>query len=242
MLALPIVLQNVISFSVGLADNLMVGSLGELALSGVYVANQLQNMLQMLVMGLSAALTILTTQYWGKRDIERIKNIIGIALKFSIGAGFLLLIATLFFPSQILRFFSDDFDVIAEGLKYLRIIRFTYIFFCITQVLIASMRSVEKVKIGMNLSIVTFFVNVFLNWVFIFGNLGAPALGVQGAAIATLISRILETVIMVCYIRFVDSNLKIKFKELVKSDFSLVKDFFKFGLPVILGDIFGELT
>jgi len=238
MLALPIVLQNVISFSVGLADNLMVGSLGELALSGVYVANQLQNMLQMLVMGLSAALTILTTQYWGKRDIERIKNIIGIALKFSIGAGFLLLIATLFFPSQILRFFSDDFDVIAEGLKYLRIIRFTYIFFCITQVLIASMRSVEKVKIGMNLSIVTFFVNVFLNWVFIFGNLGAPALGVQGAAIATLISRILETVIMVCYIRFVDSNLKIKFKELVKSDFSLVKDFFKFGLPVILGDIF----
>jgi putative MATE family efflux protein len=237
LLAAPIALQNIITYSVGLADNLMVGSLGELALSGVYVANQLQNILQMLVLGLGAAITILSTQYWGKRDIKSIKTIIGIALKFSVAAGVLFLAATLFFPVQILRLFTDEQDVITEGLKYLTVIRFTYLFFCITQVLIASMRSVERVKIGMNVSIVTFFVNVSLNYILIFGHFGAPALGVQGAAIATLAARILETFIMIFYVRIIDDKLNIKFKDLLRSNYSLMKDFFKYGLPVILGDI-----
>ena len=197
MLAVPMVMQNIISFSVGLADNLMVGSLGELALSGVYVANQLQNLLQMLVIGLGAATTILSVQYWGKRDINSIKTIIGIALKFSLSAGVIFLIATLLFPKQILEIFTNEQLVAAEGIKYLTIIRFTYVFFCITQVLIASMRCVERVKIGMYLSFITLVVNVSLNWVLIFGNLGAPALGIKGAAIATLIARIIEALIMI---------------------------------------------
>lgn len=238
MLAVPMVMQNIISFSVGLADNLMVGSLGELALSGVYVANQLQNLLQMLVIGLGAATTILSVQYWGKRDINSIKTIISIALKFSLSAGVIFLIATLLFPEQILEIFTNDQQVAAEGIKYLTIIRFTYVFFCISQVLIASMRCVERVKIGMYLSFVTLIINVSLNWVLIFGNLGAPALGIKGAAIATLIARIIEALIMILYVRFFDDRLKIKFKDLLKSNLSLVKDFFKYGLPVIMGDIF----
>jgi putative MATE family efflux protein len=237
-LAAPMALQNIISFSVGLADNLMVGSLGELALSGVYVANQIQTMLQMIVIGLGAAVTILSTQYWGKRDIKSIKIIIGIALKFSLGTGLLFFAATLFFPEQVLRLFTNDDGVVISGLEYLTIIRFTYIFFCITQVLIASMRSVEKVRIGMNVSIATFFINVSLNWILIFGHLGAPAMGIEGAAIATLTARVAETIIMIFYIRIVDNKLKFKFKDLIKSDFTLVKDFFKYGFPVILGDIF----
>lgn len=241
-LAAPIALQNIITMSVGLADNLMVGSLGELALSGVSVANQLQNLLHMLIIGLGTALTILAVQYWGKQDITSIKNLIGIALKISVASGLFFLLATLFFPVQILKLFTNEPDVIAEALKYMKIIRYTYLFFSITQVLIASMRCVETVKVGMYLSIITFFVNVFLNWVFIFGNLGAPALGVQGAALATLIARMIETPLMALYIRFVDSKLNLRIKDLIKTNFTLLKDFFKFGFPVILGDIFWGLN
>jgi putative MATE family efflux protein len=237
-LAAPMALQNIIAYSVGLADNLMVGSLGELALSGVYVANQLQNLLHMLVIGLGAAITVLAAQYWGKRDRNSVKIILSIALKFSIGAGLLFLIATLFFPEQILRMFTNEQDILTESLKYMNIIRFTYVFFCITQVLIASMRVVERVKIGMYMSIVTFFINLSLNWILIFGNLGAPSLGIQGAAIATLVARIAETVIMILYVRFFDDRLKFRFKDLPKSNTGLLKDFFKYGFPVILGDIF----
>ena len=122
----------------------------------------------MLVIGLSTALTVLAIQYWGKKDLKSIKDLIGIALKFSLGAGLLFLLATLFFPDQIIGIFSDVPDVKKEALDYLKIIRYTYIFFCVTQVLIASMRCVETVKVAMYLSIVTFFVNVFFNWVFIF--------------------------------------------------------------------------
>jgi putative MATE family efflux protein len=238
LLAAPMALQNIITFSVGLADNLMVGSLGELALSGVYISNQLQNILQMLVLGLGAALAVLATQYWGKKDRDSIKLIIGIALKFSLGAGLLFFTATLFFPEQILRLFTNEQAVIPEAMKYMTIIRFTYVFFCITQVLIASMRCVERVKIGMYLSIVTFFVNVSLNWILIFGKLGAPALGIRGAAIATLTARIAETIIMVLYVRVFDDRLRLKFKDLLKTNLPLLKDFFKYGLPVIMGDIF----
>lgn len=239
LLMLPLALQNVVSFTVSLADNLMVGSLGELALSGVYIANQLQSILHMLVVGLSAALVVLATQYWGKRDDRSVKLIIGIALRFALGAGFVFLAATLAFPEQIMGFFCDnDPALIAASMEYLRIIRLTYIFFSITQVLIASMRCVENVRIGLYVSIMTLVVNVSLNWILIFGNLGAPALGVRGAAIATLIARILETAVMIFYVAVIDKKLHIRFIELLQFETELLKRFFRYGLPVILGDLF----
>ena len=238
MLAAPLALQSVISFSVGLADNVMVGSLGELALSGVYIANQLQSILHMLVVGLSAALMVLGSQFWGKREKNKVKDIIGITLKFGLVSGFLLMMLTLLLPRQVLQVFSNQPAVVGEAMKYLTVIRFSYIFFCVTQVLIASMRCVETVRIGMYVSLMTFFINVGLNWILIFGNLGAPALGVQGAAIATLVARIIEMIAITVYVRFVDVKLMIRFKELLKSDAELVRRFFKYGFPVILGDVF----
>ncbi|MHC1694890.1 MAG: MATE family efflux transporter [Eubacteriales bacterium] len=242
ILAVPMALQNLIAFSVGLADNVMVGSLGELALAGVYTSNQIQNILHMLVIGLGAAITILSSQYWGKRDTSSIKIIISIALKLSLGAGILFFTAALISPTGLLRLFTDEAPVAAEGLKYLSILRFSYIFFSITQVLIASMRSVERVKIGMYLSMMTFVVNVSLNWVLIYGNLGAPALGVRGAAIATLTARIIETIIMVIYVLKVDDRLRFKLRDLLKYDGGLFRDFFKYGSPVILGDVMWGLN
>lgn len=238
LLAAPLALQNIITYSVSLADNIMVGRLGELALSGAYVGNQLQNVLHMLVMGLSAALLVLGSQFWGKRETDKVQSIVGIALKFGFGAGLLLLAATLITPAGILRLFTDDTAVMTEAMKYLVIIRFTYVFFCVTQVLVASMRCVETVRIGMFLSLMTFVVNVTLNWILIFGNLGAPALGIRGAAIATLAARVLETLVMVLYVRFADHKLRLRFRRLMRTETELLKRFFRYGLPVILGDIF----
>lgn len=236
-LAAPMALQNVISFSVGLTDNIIVGSLGELSLSGVYIANQFQNLIQMLVIGLSAAMMVLANQYWGKRDGERVKAIIGITLKFGLACTLFMFLLTLFFPGFILGLFTNDIFVVPEGMKYLSIIRFSYLFFCVTQVLIASMRVVERVKIGMYLSLCTFAVNLFLNWLLVFGNLGAPKLGIRGSAIATLSVRILECIIMVIYVRFIDDRLFLRMKDLLHTDKELMKRFLKYGLPVIIGDI-----
>jgi putative MATE family efflux protein len=236
-LAIPIALQNIITYSVGLADNLMVGSLGELALSGVYVGNQLQGLIHMIVIGLGAAMTILITQYWGKEDKDSVKSIMGIALKASMIAGAIIFGATLLFPEGILRLFTNEEAVIPEALKYLKVIRFSYIIFCITQILISAMRCIERVKIGLYVSLLSFFTNVFLNWVLIFGNLGAPALGVQGAAIATLISRIVEFVVMLIYVRLVENKLNFRFQYLIRTNMLLLKDFFHYGFPVIAGDI-----
>lgn len=237
MLAVPMALQNIIAFSVGLTDNIMVGSLGEISMSGVFVANQIQSIVQMLIMGLASAITVMAVQYWGKKDLDSIKQLVSIALKLSILAGLFFFIITLFFPVQILRIFTNQQNVINESLKYMSIIRFTYLFYCITQVLIASMRCVEKVKIAMYISIVTFFVNLLFNWIFIFGHFGAPALGIRGSAIATLVANILETSIMIYYVAFVDNNLHFKLNDLLRSNIVMLKHFLKYGIPIISGDL-----
>ncbi len=237
-LAAPMALQSVITLAVSLADNIMVGRLGELALSGVFVANQIQNILHMLVMGLTAAMLILGSQFWGRRQADKVKTIVGIAFKFGLGACTVLLLVTLIRPAGVLRLFTDDTAVLTEARKYLVIIRYTYLFFCVTQVLVAAMRCVERVRIGMYLSIMTFVVNVSLNWILIFGNLGAPALGIRGAAIATLSARVLEVLVMIVYVRLIDTKLKMRFREMLRSERVLLKRFFRYGLPVIAGNAF----
>lgn len=238
LLAAPLALQNVVSYSVSLADNIMVGQLGELALSGAYVANQMQNILHMLVTGLSAALLVLGSQYWGKHETEKVRSVVAIALFFAFGAGLLLTILTLARPTDILSLFTDDDDVMMESMQYFTVIRLTYIFFCVTQVLVAAMRCVETVRIGLYLSILTFVTNVFLNWVLIFGHLGAPALGLRGAAIATLAARVIEATIMMIYVFFLDQKLVMRPKDFRHIEKELLTRFFRYGLPIILGDIF----
>ena len=241
-LAAPLALQSVITYSVNLADNLMVGRLGELALSGVFVANQIHSILYMLVMGLTAAMMILGSQFWGRQQADKVKIIVGIAFKSGVGAGSVILLVTLINPAGVLRLFTDDPGALTEAQRYLVIIRYTYLFFCITQVLVASMRCVERVRVGMFLSIMTFVVNVSLNWVLIFGNLGAPALGIRGAAIATLSARVLEALVMIVYVRLVDTKLRMRFRDMLRSESVLLKRFFRYGLPVIAGNLFWGLN
>lgn len=236
-LAIPVALQNLITFAVSFADNLMVGSLGDAAVSGVYMGSQIQTFLQMFSGGIEGAILILAAQYWGKRDTASIKRIIAIGLHFSIGFGLLLTTVCVMVPQPIISLFTDDAGVIADGALYLRIVCFSYLFFCITQALIASMRSVEVARIGMGVSLISLIVNVSLNYILIFGKFGFPAMGIAGAAVATVISRIAETLTMWIYVTRIDRKLELKLKELLVSDPVLRRDFIRYGLPLIGGNV-----
>ncbi|MDY2712498.1 MAG: MATE family efflux transporter [Candidatus Faecivivens sp.] len=236
-LAVPVALQNLITFAVSFADNLMVGSLGDAAVSGVYMGSQIQTLLQMFSGGIEGAILVLASQYWGKKDIRSIKRIIAIGLQFSLMFGILLTTVCLVFPSQILSLFTADAAVIADGIVYLRIVCLSYVFFCVTQALISSMRSVEVARIGMGVSAISLVFNILLNYLLIFGHFGFPALGIAGAAIATLISRIVETLVMVLYVAKADKKLSLRFSDLLVVDKLLRKDFIRYGLPIIGGNL-----
>lgn len=236
-LAIPVALQNLITFAVNFADNLMVSSLGDAAVSGVFMGNQIQTFLQMFSGGIEGAILILAAQYWGKQDTGSIKRIIAIGLHFTLAFSALLTLVCLALPSQIIGIFTPDAAVIAAGADYLRIVCLSYLFFCITQALIASMRSVEVARIGMAVSSVSLFVNIGLNYVLIFGKLGLPAMGIQGAALATLLSRMVETAVMIFYVGHIDQKLRLRFSDLLHSDPALRRDFIRYGLPIIGGQV-----
>ena len=237
MLAIPIGLQNLITFAVNFADNLMIGSLGDNAISGVYVGNQMQTVLQMFVAGIEGAILILAAQYWGKKDTASIRKVVSIGVKVAFGVGLVATLLAVSFPAAIIRLFTAEAGVIQEGAVYLQIVGFTYLFFCIAQVMIASMRSVETAKIGLYISLMTLAVNVSLNYVLIFGKLGFPAMGVRGAAVATLISRFLEMLVSSLYVFLKDQKLRFGWKDLLHTDGRLLRDFIRYGLPVIGGQV-----
>ena len=236
-LAVPVALQNLITFAVSFADNLMVGALGDAAVSGVYMGGQVQTFLQMFSGGIEGAILILAAQYWGRRDTESIKKIVSIGLHFSIAVGILVTAACLLLPGPIISVFAKDASVVADGADYLRVVCFSYLFFCVTQALIAAMRSVEGARIGMLVSAVSLVVNVSLNYCLIFGHFGFPAMGVKGAALATVIARMTETAVMAFYVAKVDRRLNLKLRDLLSTDRTLRRDFIRYGMPIIGGNV-----
>ena len=233
----PISLQNLITFAVGFADNLMIGRLGDNAISGVYVGGQVQTVVQMFIGGVEGAILILAAQYWGKKDTESIRRVVSIGVKLAAAVGAVFSLVTVLFPGLTIGLFTKEAGVIAEGTVYLQIVGFTYLFFSVSQVMIASMRSVETAKIGLYISIMALIVNVGLNYILIFGKLGFPAMGVKGAAIATLISRVLEMSVSVGYVFFVDKKLRLSVRDFLSTDRQLLRDFIKYGLPIIGGQV-----
>lgn len=236
-LAIPIMLQNLITYSVGLADNIMIGALGDAAVSGVYMGNQIQTAIQVLSAGIEGGILLLAAQYWGKRNIAAIKKVVAVGMRFSAILGAVFSAVCAIMPKQVIEIFTDEPAVIENGVSYLSIVCWSFFFFCLTQAFISSMRSVENAKIGTVVSLCSLSIDVSLNYILINGKLGLPALGVKGAAIATLIARISETAIIFIYVRFIDKKLKLKIKELLPIDRTILKDFFRYGLPIIAGQL-----
>ncbi len=236
-LAIPVALQSLITFLVTFADNLMVNSLGDAAVSGVYMGSQIQTLIQMFTSGIGGAILIISAQYWGKQDTKHIRCIVAIGLRISIVVGLAFTVIGLIFPEQIIHIFTPDTDVIREGAIYFRWVCLSYVFFCVTQALISAMRSVEVTRIGMWVSLASLFVNISLNYVLIFGKLGFPAMGVQGAAIATLLTRVTEAAVILLYVCLYDKRLSFRLSHLFLHDSGLTHDFIKYGLPLVAGEI-----
>ena len=237
LLAVPISLQNLVTFAVNFADNVMIGSLGDDAISGVYVGGQLQSVVQMFVGGIEGAILILAAQYWGRKDRDSIRKVVSIGVKFALGVGLFTTLVAVLFPQWVIRIFTTEPGVIREGAAYVQIVGFTYLFFSVSQVMIAAMRSVETAHIGLYISCMALVVNVCLNYVFIFGHLGFPAMGVRGAAVATLISRIMEMCVSIGYVFLVDKKLRFGWRDLLHTDGQLLRDFVRYGLPIIGGQV-----
>ncbi len=231
-----IALQNVIVYGVNLLDNVMVGGYTELALQGVALVNQIQFLLQMLIGGASDGTIVLASRFWGEKNIDGIKKTAKVALRVALAIATVLFVFVFFFPFTALGILTDKPHVIAEGTQYMRIVCFSYFFFAGTQVLLGMLRSVETAWVGFVNSAAALCINGVLNYILIYGHFGAPELGVAGAAIATLTSRIVEFIIVAVYLAFFDKKLHVKLSDFVtpKLDGEIARKFIKAGLPVIL--------
>lgn len=232
-MTLTIALQNVIVFGVNLADSIMLGSFSEEALSGVALVNQIQFLLQMIVVGVGAGTLIFSSRAWGSKDIDTVKKIANIAMKTAILLSLVIFIPVFFFPDGVLSLLSNEKAVVAEGVKYLKIICFTYPVFAATNTLLSTLRSVETVKIGFYVSLSTLIINIVLNYLLIFGNFGFPRLGAEGAAIATTVSRIIELIIVILYVKLKDKKINLKLSDYGRMDKELFTAYLKKGTPVL---------
>jgi len=236
-LVMPMAVQNLINVGVTSTDVIMLGKVGETALSGVSLANQIYFILSLLYFGLTSGACVLTAQYWGKKDTRTIEKVMGMSFRISILAGIVFAAAAFFFPYQLMRIFTTDEAVIAAGISYLKIVAFSYVLSAFTNVYLNIIRSIEQVVIATIVYGTSLAANIVLNAIFIFGLFGAPAMGAAGAALGTLCSRAVEVVIVVFYAVKINHVVKIRFKDWFVKDKALSKDFFTYALPVLLNEI-----
>ena len=235
-ITLPIAAQNFITFTVSMADSLMLGKLGETTLSAANLANQLFFILMIITFGVTSAAMVFASQYWGKGDIYSLKRIITIMLRVAFVISTVATALALCTPECVMSWYSDDAEVIKEGADYLRIVGWIYPVYSVTNAMVCIFRCAHEIKISIAVYLTSLIVNVFFNWVFIFGNLGSPAMGVRGAALATAIARIAEFIILIIYLAAFEKKIHYTFADFFVPVKDYVKDFVKTGAPVILNE------
>ncbi len=236
-LMLPLAAQNLINVGVSATDVLMLGTVGEKVLAGASLGGQVQFIMTLIFFGLSSGASVLIAQYWGKGDVPTIEKIMGISMKISVGVALAFTVATLVFPASIMGLMTGDGEVIEQGVIYLRTVGFSYLFMAVTTAYLNTLRSVECVTVSVVIYLTSLIANIIFNWVFIFGNLGAPALGVAGAAIGTLGARIIEFIMVIVYDRKYNSVFKFKLSFLRTGNRFLTKDYIGFSMPVVINEL-----
>ena len=210
-LTFTIALRNVIVFTVNLADNVMLGSYAESAMSGVALVNQIQFLLQLMITGACEGAQIFISRAWGSSDNDTIKKMINLAVRAALVIALVVMLIVTISPEGVLGLLATSKEFVAEGAGYLRIIRFSYPIFALTTALIVANNGVETVRLGFITSIGALVVNVCLNYCLIFGNFGFPEMGARGAAVATLIARCVECLAVVVYTFRLDKKIGMRF-------------------------------
>lgn len=236
-LVIPMALQNLINVGVTATDVVMLGTVGEKVLSGASLAGQVQFIMTLILFGITSGATVLTAQYWGKGDTRTIEKILGMGLLFGMSVAVLFAVAALTIPEVLMSVYTSDPEVIKEGVKYLRIVGFSYIFMAFTQVYLYVMRSIERVVIATIVYLFSLCNNVIINATLIYGLFGFPKMGVQGAAIGTLMSRVLEVVIVLWYAHFKNKVVKIRLYDVFHINKTLLKDYLVYSMPVVINEL-----
>lgn len=236
-LGVPILVQNIITSSLNFIDVFMVGQLGETEIAAVGLANQVYFIYIMVVFGISSGTGIFSAQYWGKKNIKSIKSVLGIGYVSCFIVTALFLIGTLFFPKHIIALFSKDPEVIKIGARYLWIVGFSYPATVITILINGVLRSTEEVTIPLITGSIGIVLNSFLNYILIFGAFGAPVMGVEGAAWATLCARFIGTAVLIIVVYYKKLPAAGNFKELFSFDKGLLKEYMSKSLPVVIQNV-----
>ena len=236
-LVIPITLQNLISSSLNMVDNLMIGSLGESAIASVGLVNQYFFVFMLFLSGINAGAGIFMSQFWGKRKIKNIRKMLGLNLILSILVSVLFFVPAFIFPDIVMKIFTKDLEVINLGVSYLKVISITFILTSITQAYSTTLRCIGIAKSPMYGSLIGVIINATLNWVFIFGNLGSPALGVVGAALATSIARLVEMAYIIVCAYKTNDVIPSKLKELFGFNYEFVKIYFQTSSAVIINEL-----
>ena len=206
-IVIPITFQNLISVSVNMADTIMLGTLGEIELSASSIGGQLFFILMVLLMGIGSGANVMCAQYFGKEDKININKILSLAHLLAILLSLSCLIIALFFPKIFMMIFTSDNKVIEKGIIYMRISSLSYVFLSIIMISTSVLRSIKKVKIPALINMISLIINVILNYILILGKFNFTPIGIKGAAIATVIARICECILIIIYIRFFENNI-----------------------------------
>ena len=236
VLMLPVVLQQFISIGINFMDNLMVGSFGETQIAAASFGNQFYALFQFICMGLGSGAIVMSSQFWGRRELEPMRVASAIALRVTLVLCAAFTAFSVSCPQIILRIFTDEAAVVAAGTPYMRLIGMTFLLAGLSSTATYLLRSVGSVKIPLIGSAISFFINIFFNWVFIFGKFGAPALEIVGAAIGTVIARTFEFCFVFGYFIFRDDRFGFRMKHFLLSGKGLRKQYVKYSVPVLISD------
>ena len=228
----PMAIQNLISAAVNSADVIMLGYIGQTAIAASALAGNVAFILFMISTGLSSGLVMLGAQYWGKKDTESIKTLLGIGLRICVTVETIVALVAAFYPRILMLIFTKDPALIAEGCRYLRAVSVSYVCLAFAQMFQSAFKSIERVKIVTITSTTCLFLNIGLNAVFIFGLFGVPKMGILGVGIATSIARFIEMVICFVYAHF-QKDVKFAVTCIFRRNKLLTKDFFKYSLPAV---------
>jgi putative MATE family efflux protein len=240
-IALPIIIQQLMFSGLNMLGVILIGQKGDASVAAVGLAGQIAFLLNLVHFGIISGAAMFTAQFWGKHDIRNLRRVLGLCLMLAISASLIFFTLAQLLPSQILRIYSKDPVVIELGTSYIRTFSWTFLFFAITFSYALVMRSTGDVKIPTTVSVGALLISTFLSYSLIFGKFGLPELGIQGAAVAAVIARLLEcvTLLIVTYARKLP--VAASFRELTDFDRVFFRRVIKPMLPVILNELFWSL-
>ena len=240
-LALPIIAQQLMFSLLNMVGVVFVGQKGETAVAAVGLAGQVSFLLNLVNFGIVSGSAMFTAQFWGKRDISNLRRVLGMSLVLAITAALIFLSIAQFAPEAFLRIYSKDPAVIELGIGYMRIFSWSFLITAITSSFAMVMRSTGDVKIPTLIGSLALAVNTLLSWLLIFGKFGFPELSINGAAVATLISRALELAVLLIVIYARKLPVAASFRELTNFDLAFIGKVIRPMLPVILNELFWSL-